>query len=50
LDSYSLEEILKYLDGKGYDVDVRLKGITPLDPTSAVGQPQSEPVSDEPVL
>lgn len=30
LDSYSLEEILQYLDSHGYDVEVRLKGITPL--------------------
>lgn len=43
LDSYSLEEILKYLDGKGYDVDVRLKGITPLEQDPSVNQ---DPVID----
>ncbi|PKL13643.1 MAG: hypothetical protein CVV52_05105 [Spirochaetae bacterium HGW-Spirochaetae-8] len=30
LESYSLEEILQYLDAKGYEVDVRLKGIKPV--------------------
>lgn len=30
LDSYSLEEILKYLDQKGYDVDISIKGLKPL--------------------
>lgn len=31
LDNYSLDEILKYLDSKGYKVDITLKGIEPLD-------------------
>lgn len=30
LESYSLEEILQYLDAKGYEVDVRIKGIKPV--------------------
>jgi len=30
LESYSLEEILKNLDARGYDVDIRLKSIQPL--------------------
>jgi predicted anti-sigma-YlaC factor YlaD len=30
LENYSLEEILQYLDAKGYEVDVRLKGIKPV--------------------
>ncbi len=30
LESYSLEEILKNLDSRGYDVDIRLKSIQPL--------------------
>lgn len=31
LESYSLEEILQYLDSKGYDVDISIKGLKPLD-------------------
>lgn len=31
LDDYSLEEILKYLDSKGYKVDISLKGLTTLE-------------------
>lgn len=31
LDSYSLEDILKYLDSKGYDVDISIKGLKPLE-------------------
>jgi len=31
LDAYSLEEILKYLDSKGYNVDISIKGITPIE-------------------
>jgi hypothetical protein len=30
LESYSLEEILQYLDARGYEVDLRLKGIKPM--------------------
>lgn len=31
LDSYSIDEVIKYLDSKGYDVTITLKGIQPLD-------------------
>lgn len=31
LDSFSLEEILKYLDQKGYDVDISIKGLKPIE-------------------
>ena len=31
LDDYSLEEILQYLDGKGYQVDISIKGLQPLE-------------------
>lgn len=31
LDSYSLEEILDYLDDKGYDVDLSIKGLSPIE-------------------
>ncbi|NLA92443.1 MAG: hypothetical protein GX842_03240 [Spirochaetales bacterium] len=31
LDNFSLEEILKYLDSRGYEVDLRLKGVIPID-------------------
>lgn len=31
LDSFSLEQILQYLDSKGYDVDISIKGLKPLD-------------------
>lgn len=31
LDSYSLEEILKYLDSRGYNVDISIKGLTPIE-------------------
>lgn len=34
LDAYSLEEILKYLDSKGYNVDISIKGIKPLEDSS----------------
>jgi anti-sigma factor RsiW len=30
LDSFPLEEILKYLDMKGYEVDLKVKGIQPM--------------------
>ncbi len=35
LDAYSLEEILKYLDNKGYNVDISIKGIKPLEETGS---------------
>ncbi|MCI7807335.1 MAG: zf-HC2 domain-containing protein [Bullifex sp.] len=31
LDAYSLEEIMKYLDSKGYNVDISIKGLTPIE-------------------
>lgn len=31
LDTLTLEEILQYLDARGYEVDVRLKGIQPME-------------------
>lgn len=31
LDNYSLEEILQYLDSKGYNVDISIKGLKPLE-------------------
>ena len=31
LDGYSLEEILSYLDSKGYNVDISIKGIQPIE-------------------
>lgn len=34
LDSYSLEEILQYLDSKGYNVDISIKGLKPLETSS----------------
>lgn len=34
LDDYTLEEILKYLDSKGYKVDISLKGLTTLEELS----------------
>jgi anti-sigma factor RsiW len=37
LENYPLEEILKYLDSKGYEVDLRVKGIQP------VGEPSELP-------
>ncbi len=33
LDSFSLEEILQYLDQKGYDVDISIKGLKPIEET-----------------
>ena len=35
LDNYSLEEILQYLDSKGYNVDISIKGLQPLDNTQS---------------
>ena len=34
LDSYSLEEIMKYLDSKGYEVDISIKGLKPIEGSS----------------
>ncbi len=34
LDSFSLEEILQYLDSKGYNVDISIKGLQPLPASS----------------
>ena len=31
LDNFTLEEILHYLDSKGYNVDISIKGLQPLD-------------------
>ena len=31
LDAYSLEEIMKYLDSKGYNVDISIKGLKPIE-------------------
>ena len=31
LDDYTLEEILEYLDQKGYDVDISIKGLKPIE-------------------
>lgn len=33
LDNYSLEQILQYLDSKGYNVDISIKGLQPLGTT-----------------
>jgi len=48
LENYPLEEILKYLDSRGYEVDLRVKGIQPMgeEPVEPV-EPAVEPV--EPV-
>ena len=36
LDNFTLEEILQYLDNKGYNVDISIKGLQPLEmPESA---------------
>ena len=36
LDNFTLEEILQYLDSKGYNVDISIKGLQPLEmPESA---------------
>ena len=35
-DNFTLEEILQYLDSKGYNVDISIKGLQPLEmPESA---------------
>ena len=31
LDGYSLEEILSYLDSRGYNVDISIKGLQPVE-------------------
>ena len=35
LDNFTLEEILRYLDDKGYNVDISLKGLQPLETVKA---------------
>lgn len=35
LESYTLEEILQYLDSKGYNVDISIKGLQPLETTQS---------------
>lgn len=60
LESYSLDEILKNLDARGYDVDIRLKSIQPVtfDEEPAVEEPVEpvvevpviEPITEEPVV
>ena len=35
LDNFTLEEILRYLDDKGYNVDISLKGLRPLETVKA---------------
>ena len=35
LDNFTLEEILRYLDDKGYNVDISLKGLQPLETAGA---------------
>ncbi|MFA7642722.1 MAG: zf-HC2 domain-containing protein [Sphaerochaetaceae bacterium] len=42
LESFPLEEILKYLDAKGYEVDLRVKGIQP------VGEAMMVPTEESP--
>ncbi len=36
LENYTLEEILQYLDSKGYKVDISIKGLQPLEAGEAV--------------
>ncbi len=51
LESYSLDEILKNLDARGYDVDIRLKSIQPVnfdDSVDSVEESSVDPV--EPVV
>jgi hypothetical protein len=40
LENFPLEDILKYLDSKGYEVDLRVKGI----------QPMGEQQGEEPIV
>lgn len=50
LDAYSLEDILKSLDARGYDVDIRLKGIVPLEDgetAASVATPEEASESEE---
>lgn len=35
LDDYTLEEILQYLDNKGYKVDISIKGLQPLEQSAS---------------
>ena len=53
LESYSLDEILKNLDARGYDVDIRLKSIQPVTFDEATGEVEPivvDPVVEEPVV
>lgn len=47
LEDYTLDEILKSLDARGYEVDIRLKGIKPVDfsDAPAKGTPQIVPIN-----
>ncbi len=42
IDSFSLEEILQNLDARGYDVDIRLKGIHPVEIEPETENPETE--------
>jgi len=44
LESYSLDEILKNLDARGYDVDIRLKSIQPVNFEEPAAEESSEAV------
>lgn len=53
LESYSLDEILKNLDARGYDVDIRLKSIQPVTFDEATGEVEPivvDPVVEEPIV
>ncbi|MCR5761498.1 MAG: hypothetical protein K6F82_05850 [Sphaerochaetaceae bacterium] len=50
LDDFTLDEILKYLDGKGYSVDIHLKSIQPIDPAVEETVVVEEPVAEETVV
>ncbi len=49
LDDFTLDEILKYLDGKGYSVDIHLKSIQPIEQT-VVEEVVEEPVVEEQIV
>lgn len=46
LDNYSLEEILQYLDSKGYNVDISIKGLQPLSVPENVVETESDSVEE----
>lgn len=46
LDSLSLEEILKYLDSRGYEVDLRLKGLQPIGEELETSSEVVSPIED----